>query len=57
MSVANILIIEDDRDIREGVRILLESEGYSVMEAEDGFAGLRLLSKDRREGQTDEAAV
>lgn len=46
MSVANILIVEDDRDIREGVRILLESEGYGVTEAEDGFAGLRLLSSE-----------
>ena len=25
-----ILIIEDDADIREGVRILLEGEGYAV---------------------------
>lgn len=46
MSVANILIVEDDRDIREGVRILLESEGCGVTEAEDGFAGLRLLSAE-----------
>ena len=46
MSIADILIVEDDRDIREGVRILLESEGYGVTEAEDGFAGLRLLSED-----------
>ena len=30
MSTANILIVEDDSDIREGVRILLESEGYGV---------------------------
>lgn len=44
MSVGNILVIEDDKDIREGVRILLESEGYDVVEAEDGFSGLRLLS-------------
>lgn len=43
MSVANILIVEDDADIREGVRILLESEGYGVTEAEDGFAGISLV--------------
>ena len=34
-----ILIIEDDPDIREGVRILLESEGFAVIEAEDGRDG------------------
>ena len=41
-----ILIIEDDEDIREGVRILLEGEGYSVSEAENGRKGLELLSGD-----------
>ncbi len=41
-----ILIVEDDADIREGVRILLEGEGYSVIEAENGRAGLSLLEQD-----------
>lgn len=39
-----ILLIEDDGDIREGVRILLESEGYQVEEAKNGAEGLALLS-------------
>lgn len=43
MSRANILIIEDDADIREGIRILLESEEYTVTEAENGNMGLELL--------------
>lgn len=46
MNHANILIIEDDEDIREGIRILLESENYHITEAADGFEGLRLLSDD-----------
>ena len=37
----NILIIEDDKDIREGVKILLEGEGYSVEEASNGADGLK----------------
>jgi two-component system OmpR family response regulator len=41
----NILIVEDDKDIREGVRILLESENYSVEEADCGKAGLEKLSE------------
>lgn len=45
MSVANILVVEDDEDIREDVRILLESEGYNVVKAEDGFTALKLLSE------------
>ena len=43
MSKARILIIEDDEDIREGVRVLLESEDYDVLEAADGRQGLTLL--------------
>lgn len=46
MEKAEVLVIEDDVDIREGVRILLESEGYFVKEAENGEAGLRELSED-----------
>lgn len=40
MNNDRIMVIEDDADIREGVRILLESEGYSVTEAENGMQGL-----------------
>lgn len=46
MPHANILIIEDDADIREGVRILLESENYSVIEAENGRKGLEILDEE-----------
>ncbi|HIS26132.1 MAG TPA: response regulator transcription factor [Candidatus Pullilachnospira intestinigallinarum] len=45
MSIGNILIVEDDADIREGVRILLESENYCVSEAENGHQGLQLLDE------------
>ena len=41
-----VLIIEDDEDIREGIRILLESEQYTVTEAENGKKGLQLLEED-----------
>lgn len=40
----NILIIEDDKDIREGIRILLEGEGFLVEEARNGMDGLKKLS-------------
>ena len=40
----NILIIEDDKDIRERVKILLEGEGYSVEEASNGADGLKKLT-------------
>lgn len=41
-----ILIIEDDGAIREGVRILLEGEGYHVREAENGQEGLKSLREE-----------
>ena len=36
MNKERVLIVEDDADIREGIRILLESENYKVIEAENG---------------------
>ncbi|WP_449453658.1 response regulator transcription factor [Streptococcus suis] len=41
-----ILLIEDDSSIREGVRILLESEGFSVKEAASGEEGIDCLTPD-----------
>ena len=46
MDEIKILVIEDDADIREGIRILLESEGFHVDEAENGETGLQKLSAD-----------
>ena len=41
-----ILIVEDDADIREGIKIILDSEGYVVTEASNGSEGLSLVTKD-----------
>lgn len=38
-----VLIVEDNEDIREALRELLEDEAYAVLEAGDGLAGLALL--------------
>ncbi len=43
MNPQTILIIEDDAAIREGIKILLEAEGYLVQEAPDGTSGLEQL--------------
>lgn len=37
------LIVDDDRAIRESLRLALESEGYDVAEAADGRVGLEAL--------------
>lgn len=42
----NILIIEDDKDIREGIRILLEGEGCLVDTAPNGMEGIKKLSTE-----------
>ena len=41
--VIQILVVDDDRSIRETLRVVLQDEGYSVLEAEDGKAALRIL--------------
>lgn len=46
MKKERVLIVEDDADIRDGVRILLESEGYQVTEAENGRQGLDCLNDE-----------
>jgi CheY-like chemotaxis protein len=38
-----VLVIEDDTDIRESVRLLLDMEEFPVLEATDGAAGLDVL--------------
>jgi two-component system, cell cycle response regulator DivK len=47
--MAKILLVEDDRDIRELVRMVLEMGGHELHEAvsgEDGFAQAKLLRPD-----------
>ena len=46
MEMNHILIVEDDRDIREGVGIYLRSQGYEVFMAGDGAEGLEVLEKE-----------
>ena len=46
MEKGMILLVEDDGDIREGVRVLLESEGYKVYEAESGSQALEMVDSD-----------
>ncbi len=40
----NVLVVEDDRDIRESVVEVLEDEGYTVWAAADGQEALERLS-------------
>ena len=42
-----ILVVEDEKDIRELVRYNLEQEGFSVLEAEEGEFALALVQRER----------
>src|SRR3979409_815920 len=42
-SPGNVLIVEDDPDIREMLRELLATEGFHAVAAEDGLEALHLL--------------
>ena len=43
IPAGNILIVEDDPDIRDVLTTLLSTEGYHAVSAEDGLEALHLL--------------
>src|SRR5712692_9293472 len=45
MSKGSILVVDDESEIREGLEILLKSEGYGVASAETGESGLAKLEE------------
>lgn len=47
MKKKKILIIEDDIDLVEALRIVLEKEGYEVIDAQEGEKGYDLAVKER----------
>ena len=46
METNHVLIVEDDKEIREGVQIYLQSQGYKVFQAADCIEGLEVLEKE-----------
>ena len=38
-----ILVVEDDKEIRDGIEIYLKSQGYEVLKAADGVEGLEVI--------------
>ena len=46
MEMNHILVVEDDKEIREGVKIYLQSQGYEVFLAADGVEGLEVMEKE-----------
>ena len=46
-DIRTILVVEDYEDVRQMLRILLESENFRVLEASTGAEALRTLKSDR----------
>lgn len=44
LPVRRVMVVEDERDVRESTRDLLEATGYTVTMAEDGQQALELLT-------------
>ncbi|MNW41057.1 DNA-binding response regulator, OmpR family, contains REC and winged-helix (wHTH) domain [Fontibacillus panacisegetis] len=46
MKKMNILVVDDDREIRDVLHVYLRNEGYHVVEAVDGLQALQILQQD-----------
>lgn len=46
--MARVLVVDDDRDVREALREALEADGHDVGEAADGETALRVLRASTR---------
>ena len=46
MKAYHILIVEDDKDIRDGIEIYLKNQGYMVSKAADGVEGLKKIEEE-----------
>lgn len=47
MEKFHVLIVEDDKEIRDGIGIYLKSQGYEVYKAADGIEGLEVIYHNR----------
>ncbi len=46
MDKYHVLVVEDDKEIRDGIEIYLKNQGYEVSKAEDGIQGLEVIEKE-----------
>jgi PAS domain S-box-containing protein len=49
LAPRTVVIVEDNRDVRAGLRAALELDGHRVVEAEDGAAGIDAVLKEEAE--------
>ena len=46
MEAYHILIVEDDKEILDGVGIYMKNQGYQVFKAQNGLEGLKVLEQE-----------
>ena len=46
MEKFRVLVVEDDKEIRDGICIYLKNQGYIVLEAGNGLEGLQVIEKE-----------
>ena len=46
MDSYHVLVVEDDKEILEGVSIYLKNQGYTVFKASNGVEGLEIIEKE-----------
>lgn len=46
MEAYQILIVEDDKEILDGVGIYMKNQGYKVFKAQNGLEGLKILEQE-----------
>jgi two-component system, OmpR family, alkaline phosphatase synthesis response regulator PhoP len=44
--MVKIAVIDDEKDVVELVRFILEKEGHTIIESNDGISGLALIQKE-----------
>lgn len=54
---AHVMVVEDDRDTREVVKLILELDGMGVSEAADGLDALQQLHKLKKDDPTCPCAI
>ncbi len=46
MAKGKVLVIDDEEDVREVLKLHLESAGYNILEAENGEDGINILRSE-----------
>ena len=45
-TIYNILIVEDDEEIKDAVEIYLRNQGYKIFKAKNGYEGLEIIKSE-----------